>query len=259
MKKLSLISTLCLFLVAAGLGSCNKDDASGTARLNVHLTDAPGNYDAVYIDVQKIEIHSDISGWVTITPSHPGIYNLLDFSNGMDTLLCHVDLPAGKISQMRLVLGENNSVVVDGVAKPLATPSAQQSGLKFNIHQDLAPNGSYDVWIDFDAGRSIVETGSGSYSLKPVVRAYTELTNGKIKGYVLPPAADAVVYAINGVDTFSAIPEADGYFMFCGLPEGTYSLWFDALDVTGYEDMTMPDVSVTFGTINDVGTITLVP
>lgn len=258
-KKLSLILGLCTLSLLTGLSSCKKDDTiTGTANINIHLTDGPGNYDAVLIDVQQIEIHSDISGWVTLTPTHPGVYNLLDFSNGMDTLLCHTQLPAGKISQMRLILGNNNSVVVDGVNKPLSTPSAQQSGLKFNIHQDLMANGSYDVWIDFDAGRSIVETGNGGYSLKPVVRAYTELTNGKIKGFVLPPAAHAVVYAINGTDTFSTIPEANGYFMFCGLPAGNYVLWFDASAITNYQDLLMPNTPVTFGMINDVGTVTLV-
>ena len=259
MKKLPLTLGICTLALLAGVSSCKKDDAAtGTADMNIRLTDGPGNYDAVLIDVQQIEVHSDVSGWVTLAPTHPGIYNLLDFSNGMDTLLCHAQLPAGKISQMRLILGNNNSVVVDGVTKPLSTPSAQQSGLKFNIHQDLVPNGSYDVWIDFDAGRSIIETGNGGYSLKPVVRAYSELTNGRIKGYVLPLAAEAVIYAINGADTFSAIPEANGYFMFCGLPEGNYSLWFDALDMTNYQDSLIPNTPVTFGMINDVGTVTLV-
>lgn len=259
MKK-ALILSLCSLGILVCLNACKKDNpTTGVAHMNVHLTDGPANYDAVYIDVQHIEIHSDVSGWVTINPIHPDVYNLLDFSNGLDTLLCHAELPAGKVSQMRLILGNNNSVVVDGNTKPLSTPSAQQSGLKFNIHQELIPNGSYDVWIDFDAGRSIVETGNGTYSLKPVVRAYTGLTNGKITGYVLPPAAHAVVYAIQGTDTFSAIPEANGYFLFCGLPEGSYSLWFDALDITNYQDLLFPNTQVTFGTINNVGTITLLP
>ncbi len=260
MKKLPWILGLGVLGLTAGLSACNKDESSGgTASVSLHLTDGPGNYDAVLVDVQQIEIHSDVGGWVTLNPVHPGVYNLLDFSNGMDTLLCEAQLPAGKVSQMRLILGNNNSVIVDGITQPLSTPSAQQSGLKFNIQQDLAPNGSYHVWIDFDAGRSIVETGNGSYSLKPVVRTYTELTNGKIKGYVLPPAANAVVYAINGADTFSAIPETNGYFMFCGLPEGSYSLWFDAPGTTNYQDLWMTGVPVTFGNINDIGTITLIP
>lgn len=258
MKKTAFALGLCVLGLLTVLASCKKDDApAGTATMSIHLTDGPGNYDAVLIDVQQIEIYSDAGGSITVPLAHPGIYNLLDFRNGADTLLCRAQLPAGNISQMRLILGSNNSVIVDGVTYPLSTPSAQQSGLKLNIHQELIPNGSYHFWIDFDAGRSIVQKGNGAYSLKPVIRTYTELTNGKIKGYVLPQAADAMVYAINGVDTFSAIPAADGYFLFCGLPEGDYTLWFDALNATNYQDSLMLHVPVTFGNINDVGTVTL--
>ncbi|UEQ75212.1 DUF4382 domain-containing protein [Chryseobacterium arthrosphaerae] len=113
---------------------------------------------------------------------------------------------------MRMVLGPNNSIVVNGVSYPLQIPSAQQSGLKFNWHQTLSANGAYTVWIDFDAGRSVVTTGNGSYILKPVIRTFSELTNGQIKGYVQPQAAQAVVHAIMASDTIStAIPNPDGF------------------------------------------------
>jgi hypothetical protein len=262
MKRKLMILGLLALVTCGILSSCKKDSSEqqgGTAKLNVHLTDGPADYDAIFIDVQRVEIHSDVSGWVSVAPVVPGVYNLLDFSNGLDTLLCAATLPAGSISQMRLVLGNNNSIVVNGTSHPLSTPSAQQSGLKFNIHEELAVNGSYDIWIDFDAGKSIVEHGNGDYSLKPVIRTYTALTNGKIKGFVLPLSANAVVYAINGADTFSAIPAVDGHFLFCGLPQGTYSLWVDAGVNTGLQDWLQANVTVTFGTITDVGVITLLP
>ena len=97
---------------------------------------------------------------------------------------------------MRMVLGLNNSILINGVSYPLQTPSAQQSGLKFNWNQNLSGNGAYTVWIDFDAGRSIVKTGNVSYILNPVIKAFSELTNGQIKGYVKPQSANAVIHAI---------------------------------------------------------------
>lgn len=45
----------------------------------------------------------------------------------------------------------------------------------------------YKLWLDFDAGRSVVEIGNGNYILKPVIRIYSEATSGAIKGSVLPP------------------------------------------------------------------------
>ncbi|WP_312991380.1 DUF4382 domain-containing protein [Chryseobacterium flavum] len=254
MKKLFVIgSGICLLFLA----SCNDSDEKGTATVNVRLTDGPAAYNAVNIDIQRIEINSN-GEWIALNFPNPGIYNLLNFKNGTDVVLGQATLPEGSVSQMRMVLGPNNNVVVNGVTHPLQTPSAQQSGLKFNWHQTLAANGAYTVWIDFDAGRSIVTTGNGSYILKPVIRTFSELTNGQIKGYVQPQAAQTVVHAITAADTLAtAIPNPDGFFMFSGLPQGNYTVSYDADNSTGYADENVSNVSVTFGQITDLGTKTL--
>lgn len=197
------------------------------------------------------------SAAVMLDPVRPGVYNLLDFRNGLDTLLLRADIPAGKISQIRLILGTNNSVVVDGKTESLNTPSAQQSGLKLNLKEEFEAGGSYDVWIDFDAGKSIVETGNGKFQLKPVIRAYSQLTDGRIKGYVQPVLAGIKVYATIGGETYSAIPAADGFYQFTGLPEGAYSITYDAALVT-YVDVTVNNINVTYGQTVDLGTTVLV-
>ncbi|HEY9176431.1 MAG TPA: DUF4382 domain-containing protein [Flavipsychrobacter sp.] len=262
MKKSIFSGLLLVALSAVIFTACKKDDnttptTSQKANVSFYLTDDPANYDAVYIDIQQVEITMAGSAAVALTPVRPGVYNLLDFRNGLDTLLLRTDLPAGKVEQIRLILGSNNSVVVDGQTHLLNTPSAQQSGLKLNLHQDFAAGGAYVVWIDFDAAKSIVETGNGKYNLKPVIRAYSQATDGRIKGYVLPPAAMATVYASNGTETYAAIPAADGYYMFTGLPAGTYSVTYDASALL-YLDVTLNNVSVTYGQTTDLGTTTLV-
>ncbi|ALR32037.1 hypothetical protein ATE47_16590 [Chryseobacterium sp. IHB B 17019] len=256
MKNFILLgSCICVLFFA----SCNDSDESGTATVNVRLTDGPADYDAVNIDIRGIEINSN-GQWVALNFPNPGVYNLLNFKNGTDVVLGQAVLPEGEVSQMRMILGPNNTLVVNGVTHPLQTPSAQQSGLKFNWHQTLAANGAYTVWIDFDAGKSIVTTGNGSYILKPVIRTFSELTNGQIKGYVQPAAAEAVVHAIVASDTIAtAIPNTDGFFMFSGLPQGNYTVSYDADDGTGYVDENTGSVTVTFGQITDLGTKTLHP
>lgn len=256
MKKWPLFLTSIVLALIVSFACKKNNDSNGQASLEISLTDAPAGYDAVLIDVKSIEIHSDNGGWTSVPVLRPGIYNLLDFRNGMDTLLAKVTLPAGTISQMRLVLGDNNAVVVEGQEYPLKTPSAEQSGLKFNIHQTLEPNGSYKIWIDFDAGKSIVANKNG-YILKPVIRTYTEATDGKIKGIVLPIESLPVVYAIKGTDTATAIPDANGFFMFSGMPEGSYHIWIDGSEAAGFQDATIDNVVVTFGKITDIGTTTL--
>jgi hypothetical protein len=225
------------------------------------LTDDPAAYDAVYIDVQSIQVNVSAdtgtsTGWQTINLLHPGVYNLLDFRNGIDTVLASVDLPAGKISQMRLILGSNNSVVIDGKSHSLKTPSAQQSGLKFNIHATLTDGIEYRLWIDFDASRSIVSTGSGNYILKPVIRTYTEAIGGSIKGYVLPAAALPQVWAVQGTDTLLALPDSTtGHYLIGGVNAGNWNLLLHAQD-SSYKD-TAFTVSVANGVVTNAGTVTL--
>src|SRR5690349_13119408 len=184
-------------MAAIVMFSCSKDDTM--ARLEIRLTDAPGDYEEVNIDIVGIEVHSDGAGendgWRSL-PVNAGVYNILELAGGLDTLLSAAEIPAGKISQIRLLLGQDNSIVVDGKERPLSTPSAQQSGLKLNVHAALTEGVTYKMTLDFDAARSIVQKGNGAYSLKPVIRVITEATSGAIKGIAAPAAATPAVYAI---------------------------------------------------------------
>jgi len=251
-----------LLFAASIFTSCSSSDNDGTTKLQIRLTDAPAAYDKVNIDIQGIKIHSSTNaeegteGWTDLTLLETGVYNLLDFNNGVDTLLVNSEMPSGKISQMRLILGDNNTVVINGEEIALKTPSAQQSGLKFQIHDDFVAGITYRMWIDFDADRSIVKTGNGKYNLKPTIRVYNEATSGGIEGSVLPVEANAVIYAVQGLDTIvSAIPEADGMFKVGGLSAGTYQIHIDVADT--YTKPENIDTEVNLGEFTKLDDITI--
>lgn len=246
-----LLPILGVFAVSTG---CNDNGAERQAHLNIYLTDASGAYDAVYIDIQSVEITSE-EGTETFDLVTPGIYNLLEFSSGLDTLIISEDISPRTISQIRLILGENNSVVVDGNTYALATPSAQTSGLKLNVHYTFEAGLVYELWLDFDAEQSIVEQGNGGYSLKPVIRVYTEAISGGISGMVVPTAAAYYVQAASATDTAGTYIDADGSFLIGGLPPGTYTVNFSA--AAGFTDLSVPGVIVTNGVITNIGAITI--
>jgi hypothetical protein len=257
LKQNSLIMRkLWLVIVAAfGLTACGSDEQ--TARLEIRLTDAPGDYEAVYVDIQGVEINSESgeSGWKQLEVNK-GIYNLIEFTNGMDTLLATAILPAGKVSQIRLKLGNDNTVVIDGDTKDLTTPSGQQSGVKLNVHADLVEGITYKLWLDFDAARSVVETGSGKYNLKPVIRTFTEAQSGAIKGVVTPAESLPAVFAITGVDTVATTyADETGKFLLSGVPEGTYTVSFDPKE--GFDPFQKTSVSVSTGVVTDLGVVAL--
>ncbi|MBL7873985.1 MAG: DUF4382 domain-containing protein [Cyclobacteriaceae bacterium] len=252
MKKFLGLILLSVFWLA-----CSNDDK--TARLNVRLTDAPGDYEEVNIDIQSVEIHNSdgnsTEGWKTLNVEK-GVYNILELSNGLDTLLATAEVPAGRISQIRLILGSNNSVKVGGITKALSTPSAQQSGLKLNLQADLTEGITYTIILDFDAARSIVEKGNGNYSLKPVIRALEEATSGAIKGTITPIEAMPAVFAIAGTDTVAtAYTDEMGKFILRGVPSGSYTVSFNPKE--GYAPKQSENVTVTIGSVTDLGTITI--
>lgn len=185
--------------------------------------------------------------------------NVLTLANGLEMLLGEVDLPAGRVSQLRLILGDGNTLKVDGVVEPLTVPSGEQSGLKLNIQTDLVAGVTYVFTLDFDAARSIVDHGNGTYSLKPVIRVVTEATSGSITGTIDPAAATPAVYAINGAGTVDAdtvattFADATGYFLLRGVPAGTYTVTFEP--GTGFTPVQKPDVVVTIGQATDVGVV----
>lgn len=255
---------LLLFAFLAILAiSCNDDQAN--SRLIIRLTDSPGDYNAVKVDVQSIEVHRSTgnqeSGWITLDGVNAAVYDLLDFTNGIDVVLADTEFPTGQLSQMRLVLGDSNSVDVDGVTHHLETPSALQSGLKLQINETLEEGITYQFLLDFDAAKSVIKAGgSGQFNLKPVIKVITEATSGAIKGIVLPDSLNVAVYAMIGADTIAttyAIEDVSGYLL-GSLARDTYDVVFDPGEMSGFQPSTIEGVEVVLGEVTNTGEITLV-
>src|SRR6186997_3659552 len=109
MKTTLIISALILSLVSLTvLNSCQKGGANnGNARLQVFLTDDPGDYEAVYIDVKDVQINvtgDSLNGWQSLQNVNAAVYDVLKLVNDDDTLLADANIPSGKLHQMRLIL-----------------------------------------------------------------------------------------------------------------------------------------------------------
>lgn len=229
--------------------SCSKNEntTKGEARFQVFLTDDPGDYEEVLIDVQDIQINltgNEDGGWQSLAGVNTGTYDLLKLVNDEDTILADASIPSGRIHQLRLILGPENYVKLNGTLIQLNTPSAQQSGLKLNIQQDVTNGILYKILLDFDVAKSVVATGSGSYNLKPVIRTVFESVGGSIKGWVDPKDFKTAVSAIQGVDTIaSTFTGDDGGYIIKGVAQGAYSLYFNPSDPL-YKDSLLSGIAV---------------
>ena len=172
------------------------------------------------------------------------------------------ELQAGTYQQIRVILSNNvggnkssgnpctgnagNCVVLaaDDSVHPLDLSSEAQTGIKIPSGQltggkfTIANGQVKDLNIDFDACASIVTAGGGHYRLKPVLHGgEMALTSTSVTGTLVDSVTNAAIVggkAIvaleqnDGTGTerviMQATPDANGKFVLCPVPAGTYDL-----------------------------------
>ncbi|TDN88094.1 uncharacterized protein DUF4382 [Salegentibacter sp. 24] len=266
MKNLKLKSLLLAAVIAFGFTSCSDEEngnEEGSAQLAVRMTDAPGDYDHVWVDVEDVMIKTEAaigeeeSQWESLPNVEAGRYDLLQLTGGVSQLLVDAEIPAGYLDQIRLVLGPDNVVVIEGEEIPLATPSAEQSGLKLQVDQELEAGESYEYLLDFDVDESVVITGNSGYILKPVIRISAMANTGSIMGKVHPTDFQSLVKAQNASHTISAYTDATGNFVLHGVPAGTYQVTITPAAETGLDVVPVNNVEVEEDSAIDLETIYL--
>lgn len=246
-------------LVVLAMIACSQNPTipQGMGRLEISLTDAPVDFEAVNITFSEISAHID-SQWITIRTDTITV-NLLEFSNGRSFELAAENVPAGHYTQIRLKIVAAE-VVVNGVAHPVFVPSGAQTGLKLIGQFTIVEGETLELMLDFDARRSIVTTGPPrnpfGYILRPTIRVITKTESGAISGIVSNPQHVPVAYAIAGSDTVAAtmIEKNAGNFTLGFLPAGLYAVCIaDTLN----QSYNNESVEVAAGAETKLGSVTL--
>ena len=288
MKKTNLfVAATLIAIVSLVAVACNKstsvENGPGIQQVNFMLTDGPGSYDNVFIDIKSLQIVIDTaregsrkrdtcnwdhigshresrrdSGlvWTTI-PIKAGVYDILKFRNGLDTLFASANVPKGSVRLVRIEFGANNSVVKDSVNYPLNLspniPNFIVIKLKGHEFEEFASR-RHRIWLDFDVSRSIIEV-NGRFYLIPVMHTFVEKNTASVAGKLKPRDAKAVITLFNNTDTAYALPNKEGEFKMRGLKDGTYKLFVKASN--GYRDTTINNVVVVQPKTTSVGVIEL--
>lgn len=285
---LLLLSILTIFSCQKEKDSVSNDIPEGQQRVRIRLSDNPVDFNAVNVDIQRVEVlvlpdscrggrdddgprnHCDYDNdgnngnnnncavWDTLD-IRAGVYNLLDLSNGVDTLLATGLTIEGKIKKIRLTLGTQNSVVIDSVSYPLSLWNGHNRvtiSVRGDDVDEITP-GDLQLWLDFDAGRSIVKLTNNRFVLKPILRIWLPPQTAALEGRVTPERAGAVISAISDNDTLVAFPDhQSGKFKIRGLRGATADVFINATR-NGYRDTTLVGVQLQRGRTTDVGTIQL--
>ena len=221
------VAIMALFFAGCGKNSAPTGGSSTTGTLNIYLTDSPtiADFDSVNIIFTDVSAHLD-SEWVNVMVD-PLKVNLLDLNNGNAIIFGSSDVPAGKYTQIRIKI-DSAYVVLAGQTDPtpMTVPSGAQTGLKLGPQFTVMEGATYELIVDFDVSRSVVETPQG-YQLKPHLRVMPLALSGSISGTVTNPDNSPVAFAVQGMDTITTtiVSPVDGFLRLSFLPEGTYTVF----------------------------------
>jgi hypothetical protein len=197
------MAKIALVIVIALAAACaQRTEPTGPGRLSVALTASrsqSGNaslstapdVDAVLVKVVKVRAHGAAVGWVEVSdvPVEVDLLNLPAESVALGLS----NLPAGKVTQLRLLVDEvGNRVATGGVEVPLVVPSGMESGIKIHGPWNVSSCEETVVALEFDGAKSVWyhPTGQGSpWILRPVIHAKkAEVIPGTCEGEGGEPA-----------------------------------------------------------------------
>lgn len=285
-NKNIILAAIMAIAVSVSMTACKKSNSAeataGKEQLSLYLTDGPGFFDNVFIDIRSVKVLVDTS---TNTRRHDnddwddrgehdqrrdssfiweslnfkaGVYDVLKFRNGADTVLAAAHIAVGSIRLIKIEIGTNNSVVKNGITYPVYLPASARNYILIKLKGDECEryeSGKKRLWLDFDVARSIIQGSDNRFYIRPVFHFFVVSATGHLSGRVGPADAQAVITVFNGKDTAYALPNKEGYFKLRGLDDGKYSVFFNASN--GYRDTTITNVEVKAPGETNVGIITL--
>lgn len=206
------------------LSACKKENSDSQLHLRGADGSVAGTIQQVNVELLGAEAYITGTGWISI-PLPAGVYNLRQFVNGLDTLFVNTDIPAGQLTEFRLLPGKANSIVVNQVLYPLQLSPETASGLVVNVNEAITDAETTVLFLDFDAARSVTKNNSGDYILNPVMRGFNAAKTGAITGDFVTCGPNCIVEAQAGGQLFTAVVDRrSGHFILRGLPPGNYSL-----------------------------------
>ena len=248
-KTFLLLCSIILVAIVANGCSDNPTTTDGQGRLSITTFDAPApdGIEHLYLHIIEISAHHEDNGWMTLSDIDTTI-DFLELVNGITVNLFDDSIPSGYYSQIRLLLDDSNTIVIDSITYPLTIPSGTQTGIKLNLDEQLSPGEFVSLMVDFDLSKSVI-VANNEYKLKPTYNMFKEDLSGSISGIVTDtlgaPIDNVMIDAISTGYSTSTITDSTGNYLLI-LPVGVYSLTA-MLDSTSVVDTTYHDINLMSG------------
>lgn len=263
--KLPLLSVAFISLFGCNNSESNKENLLEPT-ISIKLVDESRNFEAVNVDVVDVMVKMDgnKSEWISLDSNVKPI-NSLNLTKGISKVLVNRSvIPAGNLEQIKLVLGDDNTIVFKNgfdmdETLDLKTTSAQRSGLELKLNTLIEKGFTYEFVLDLNVDKSIVYSGKpGNISLSPIMKSMTEMSSGIIEGAVSPADEPTIVSVKDTKGTpeteddeiISAYTNFVGYFALWGIPTGTYEVVLTPVDSNSkYKVTTISNIEVVNGQV----------
>lgn len=259
MRFLFLVALIGIVLPACQKEAMNRANGQ-TATFKVRMTDAPGNFTGLYVQLTRVDAYIEQQGWVNLS-SDDRLISVLDLTNGAETTLSLTQQAAiGMYAKLRLTFGTDNSLLVYGGAGSstvgLSFSSPASNEIVVDINEQVSAGTTTEVLLDFNVAESIWQLGN-TYLIHPAISEIEDETTG-VSGDV-QGSMQASVTLFNSEHSYHTYITASGEFLLRGIADGTYLLSVQGIaqGKPGLQETTLNNIVIVQGRINNLGPIPL--
>jgi hypothetical protein len=251
-----------ILLAGIVLPACQKEAmnrANGqTASFKVRMTDAPGNFTGLYVQLTRVDAYIEQQGWVNLSTENR-LISVLDLTNGAETTLSlNEQAVVGTYSKLKLTFGTDNSLLIYGgsatIGLSFSSPASDE--VIIDINEEVSAGTTTEVLLDFNVAESVWQMGN-TYLMHPAISEIEDESTG-ISGDV-QGSIQASVTLFNSEHSYQTYITASGEFLLRGIAEGTYQLSVEGIaqGVTGMQETTVSNIVIVKGQIKTMGAIQL--
>lgn len=235
MKNAKLTLGLMLTFVLVIIAACTKEQMKQAGNeaangLTVRMTDNPGDYIGLNMQIVKVDAYLEGSGWVNLS-NETQMVDIATLTNGNSKVIAtKSNIQAGHYTNLKITFGTQNTITVLAdagdssnlrVAHQTAITYEGQREIIVETDINVDAKAGAELLVDFDVAKSVI-AGIKGYVVKPVivwVKDQKTAVKGELEGGVT-----AVLVLSDGKDSFSVFTDIKGGFYFKGIKPGVYKL-----------------------------------
>lgn len=208
-------------ILVFGFASCKKDKDAPGKSFKVRMTDSPGDFVQLNLQITSVDVYSQSQGWVNLSSQTQSV-NVVSLTNGAEIELANAtSVSVGTYTKVRVTFASQASVMLVGGGSSLSLSwTGGQQQVEIAIEAQVSGSVGANILLDFNVAQSVTEVG-GAYFINPFISIVSDEFTG-VKGKV-NGTSSAMVKLHNGGNSYSTYINAAGNFMIKGMAPGTYT------------------------------------